>query len=679
MELRDYQKKAIEEIEEILKLGNDAVLASSPSSGKTIMAIEFIKRNKGSFLILTHGQVILKEMWEKELKKHLSPNDFLRVTYGLPQGLQNREISKVDFVIIDEAHEFTFADMVSRILEVNKESKKIYLTGTPSKFIEKQYPVVVIPAIELIEKGYVSDLYVGLFSTTANIRQSDRNESEDLKKDSCDKLEKSVKSDLDSLLDSMIARLASSGMTKDKPYLAKATSWVPILKEIDKTMIACASIKQAEEVAEYFVNKGIDAISSNSIDDPESLNIQRFMTESSIQVLVVVDRAVLGFNMENLVNVVDMTCSHNINRIYQLYARVMRKNDQNKKKYFFKLTVENEMQVSKFYMEAALCLMYGSFISRYNGKNLNLMQIPVIVKTKTPIVGTSVKNIKQRERKITVDDELFNTVTAAKLMADLYNKAGQEFNEYAMVTLGTINREALGKPVQIDWTSTKTIWEGLISNGYATEELNICEYENKIIRWLTENFKDRSELISKQRRIYDGLIKQHEQILNRAFKVEKTHKTKEKLPIKVWTIEEVKKEALKYKTKTEFSKKSPGAYQKALRMKNIDTICSHMPKDYNTPWTIERLKEEAKKYKSGGEFKRKNPGAYNKAAIRGVLYTVCQHMKLRKKWTEEDVALEALKYKTKTEFIKLNNDAYQAAQRKKIVDKVCRHMKKEFK
>lgn len=70
--LRDYQQKALNDIEGVLKKKNDVVLAASPSSGKTLMAIEFIKRHQGKFLIITHGQNILKDMWKKELELYLS-------------------------------------------------------------------------------------------------------------------------------------------------------------------------------------------------------------------------------------------------------------------------------------------------------------------------------------------------------------------------------------------------------------------------------------------------------------------------------------------------------------------------------------------------------------------------------------------------------------------------------
>lgn len=470
IKLRDYQEEALKKVQFILSTKKDVVLAASPSSGKTVMALEFIKRNSGTFLILTHGQTILKQMWEKEINL-LLPEEKHRITYGLPQGLRNKDIPVVDYVIVDEAHEFTFAKMVQDILKKNSKAKKLYLTGTPAKFIAERYDVVIIPAIQLIDQGFISDLYVGLFSTNAQIKWEDRNESDDVVEGAYKKLEKTVETDLDSLLESMVKRLKSSGLTKDNAYLSKATEWAPVIGKLNKTMIACASVKQADKVLKYFKKKNINAISSNSVNDPDSENIQKFQDDNSINILIVVDRAILGFNMPNLVNVVDMTCSHNINRIYQLYARVMRLNEEVNKKYFFKLTVDDEMQVTKFYMEASLCLMYEYFISKYNGKNLNTLEIPVKVDTRKAREGTAEsKKNSPKPRILMVDDDLFETVSAAKLMTDLFNKSGQDLNEYAMVSFKDIKREVWGDEFAIDYSTAETLWKDLVAMGIANEQ-----------------------------------------------------------------------------------------------------------------------------------------------------------------------------------------------------------------
>lgn len=78
-----------------------------------------------------------------------------------------------------------------------------------------------------------------------------------------------------------------------------------------------------------------------------------------------------------------------------------------------------------------------------------------------------------------------------------------------------------------------------------------------------------------------------------------------------WTPEALAKEALKYKSRSEFGQKSSGAYDAALNLKIMDKICSHMiPKE--SKWTYEKCKKEVKKYKSLKEFSLKEEGCLKK-------------------------------------------------------------------
>jgi superfamily II DNA or RNA helicase len=104
--LRNYQEVCLQKITDMQQKTNDVVLAASPSSGKTLCAIEFIKRNPGDFLIITHGQNILKDMWQKQLELHLSDFDQKRVIYGLPQSLKNKDIPKVDLLLLQWLKQF---------------------------------------------------------------------------------------------------------------------------------------------------------------------------------------------------------------------------------------------------------------------------------------------------------------------------------------------------------------------------------------------------------------------------------------------------------------------------------------------------------------------------------------------------------------------------------------------
>lgn len=103
-----------------------------------------------------------------------------------------------------------------------------------------------------------------------------------------------------------------------------------------------------------------------------------------------------------------------------------------------------------------------------------------------------------------------------------------------------------------------------------------------------------------------------------------------------WTNEELILEAKKYNTRGNFRLHNRNAYDAVVKRGIIGDICSHMParKDvsgensHNYKWTLEMLKEEALKYKTRGEFAKKNTGAYGVAWRRGILDKICYHMKL---------------------------------------------------
>src|SRR4051812_9849898 len=106
--------------------------------------------------------------------------------------------------------------------------------------------------------------------------------------------------------------------------------------------------------------------------------------------------------------------------------------------------------------------------------------------------------------------------------------------------------------------------------------------------------------------------------------------TKSKKPHRYWTKENCQKEALKYNSRTEFKKNSIGAYDKARDNNWVNEICSHMTggKKHNGYWTKDKCQIEALKYKSRSEFKKNSPSAFNSSKRNKWLNQMCSHMKL---------------------------------------------------
>lgn len=144
-----------------------------------------------------------------------------------------------------------------------------------------------------------------------------------------------------------------------------------------------------------------------------------------------------------------------------------------------------------------------------------------------------------------------------------------------------------------------------------------------------------------------------------------------------WTYEKCLEEALKYSTKTEFKSNSSSAYGAARKNGWVDKICNHM-----TPiakirgfWTKERCFEVALLFKTKTEFSKKAPSAYDAAHRKGWLSDICKHMpSLIKHWTKKICKIEALKYQTKSVFRAKSNKAYNAAYRNGWLESICKHM-----
>lgn len=140
-------------------------------------------------------------------------------------------------------------------------------------------------------------------------------------------------------------------------------------------------------------------------------------------------------------------------------------------------------------------------------------------------------------------------------------------------------------------------------------------------------------------------------------------------------------EALKYKSRTEFGKKAPGAYQAAYMKGWLDLICEHYEARYKNRghWNFDNCKEEAFKYKTRTEFIENATSAYQAANKYGWLDTICLHMESTRKakgfWDYNNCLQEAKKFQSKSEFQKKGRGgAYAAAKKMGWLENICKHM-----
>lgn len=151
-----------------------------------------------------------------------------------------------------------------------------------------------------------------------------------------------------------------------------------------------------------------------------------------------------------------------------------------------------------------------------------------------------------------------------------------------------------------------------------------------------------------------------------------------KKPKNYWTKEKCFEEVLKYNTKKEFFQKSQGAYMFLYRNGLLNDACPHM-RSYKKHgyWTKEKCFEEALKYESRSEFQKKSGGAYCFLQKHNLLDEACDYG-LKKKpknyWTKEKCFEEALKYESRSEFKKKSGGAYNFLNKNKLLDEACSHM-----
>lgn len=130
--------------------------------------------------------------------------------------------------------------------------------------------------------------------------------------------------------------------------------------------------------------------------------------------------------------------------------------------------------------------------------------------------------------------------------------------------------------------------------------------------------------------------------------------------------EDVFEESHKYHSRTEFKKKSGGAYNHALYNGWLDEMTWLKTPPKSIKWTREKVFEESHKYQYKGEFCNGSPHAYRVAKQNGwidEMTWIKEKQKPSNYWTRARVFEESHQYTNKKEFKEKANGAFQAAMR----------------
>jgi superfamily II DNA or RNA helicase len=483
--LRPYQEEVLNKIKDQLANTSKVCLAASCGSGKTNIAIAFIERfledNKGAkVLVLTHGQVLLRNQFIsrcQEVQPSFVPGEVVKskdllsiynthdVIVLIPQSLKNlSNLPKFDLIVVDEGHQFFFAKgkgkggMVEQIIRKTGVTKQLALTGTPSPYVKNKWPIISIPMNTLLPK-YIEDVVVELAASSYLVKFEDY----DLKKGELkEEKQKSIltmtatNQTLDNLLAFIFKR--AKMIWRHHPTIANVLingkpDWIVAFKNLQKTMIACKSQDQARDVKTYFESKGIKTLISIS-DDQDAKEAQaafdKFKSDPNALILIVVGRGVLGFDYSELANVIDMTCSSNIDRIFQLMSRLVRKSDKVKQKLFLKIAPDlfphhKGQDYFHHVMVAVLSLTDEYWFTQFNGKNFLQLKIPKVAAIKT---GNRKSNGKHQKSKQAPIVKSWLGLPAVEFFKGLWHKNEKGTYSYEFTTLGRVRKELLGKGYQ---------------------------------------------------------------------------------------------------------------------------------------------------------------------------------------------------------------------------------------
>ena len=158
---------------------------------------------------------------------------------------------------------------------------------------------------------------------------------------------------------------------------------------------------------------------------------------------------------------------------------------------------------------------------------------------------------------------------------------------------------------------------------------------------------------------------------------------------KKWSFDLLQIEANKYQTRSEFRKKSKGAYIESSRKGLInDLFKNHHNEGFskkrkkNGYWTKENLQIEANKYQTRSEFWCKNSSAAKAALKKNITDELFKNhnnegfSEKKKKdgyWDKDRLQAEANKYKTRNDLRFYNPSAYSSAHKKNIIDELFIH------
>lgn len=583
------------------------VLAAGTGAGKTFTTVIMLEMffsnpaNKGKkVIILPSSTKVLRDNFGEAIAQFKNKSFSYCVADGkrpfkralasdcdvivvLPQTLAGiEELPKVEWLVVDEAHKWYFAETIRGIIAKTNPTYQLLLTGTPFKFNAKKddYSIYYVPVERLMELGQVGNPLVEVVSSSVNLKNEDYNDSNEVRST----LKWSYKEDKDQLV-SVAKEIAKTLKTR---FRTNTIGRMLGVFGIDKTIIYCYSKKQARHFYKVFQKSELagKVLISTSENDIDSVEFAKFKDEEQYRVLLVVDRGKEGFDMPELFNIIDFTLSTNPEIILQILGRVLRisKEQPNKQKVYYKVASMNTAPFILTLMTGVLQLINAEYYSTFTGKFAEI-KIPMMPINKK---RSAVKNANSRKNNNNFSTRALQYFQNADipLTANFWNqlkfKQNDVWKTMGQTTLQKVLSEMVGKtPNSGAWTVSRVLQDAL---QYKT----IWEWEQAS-----------NPAVHAAKRL--GIKEQATAHMSKKNKL---------------TFEYCKSEAAKYNMRKRFFEGNSSAYTKAQQKGWLDEICQHMePISYTRAytkikWTYDTCKKEAAKYSTRNQFQLGSQRAY---------------------------------------------------------------------
>jgi len=527
-----------------------------------------------------------------ELKQAIK--DKVQVIIVLPQcanALKPTDLPKIKgWMIYDEAHEWYLKPVVQKLIKTLKPKYQMVMTGTPFNFNNKRgYENYYVSIEELQKMGKSGDADIITVASAYNFRNEDYLKTNDLRtnvKIDSKYTVKTLELVIKQMLKSLKCRFSSN---------ATLPQLISVINKIENTVIYARSREMGNQLYNTMDTLGLNVAYSDSKVDPNSEIIQDFK-DRKYQFIIVVDRIKQGFSYNELFNIVDMSLTTKPSVILQMYGRLLRKSklQPKKTKRYFKVAPKNEIGYIEHLMLGVMNLCTKEFYSKFNN-NKGHLPIPRITKrqlrnrtynrsnvarkTNTPRIDVlqsfsdlginlnlqNFKSIKHNENKYF---EITRVLKLVDIQATLLGKIGRW-------TLETINIVAKGHSKLKTFSKTQAY--GSLKTNFPNEFDDVTAHMERSNLWDEESIDRIIKQINPKKP--SDLYNHPDKNTRGAYhKIRKLGLVKKYFPNK-WVKSlyaqnpnEVKKEAKKYKSRTEFSKKNDTAYKWARKYKLLDEL-----------------------------------------------------------------------------------------------------------